>query len=105
MPKLEFSHMAVWNCIGVCSHAWLLRLRFLIASRLLCSLDLLFLCFCLLRAGLVKGGWEGGGGLITPMRMQLACSVSLVAPCRDGFAEAPQMRGVFVVFTKNPLSS
>ena len=52
-----------------------------------------------------EGGWEGGGGLITPMRMQLACSVSLVAPCRDGFAEAPQMRGVFVVFTKNPLSS
>ena len=35
MPKLDFLHMAAWTSMGICSHPWLLRFRFLFASRVL----------------------------------------------------------------------
>ena len=55
----DFSHMAAWTSMGIYSHTWLLRVRFLLASRLRSSLDLLCLCFFLLpRVG--KGGMCGG---------------------------------------------
>ena len=48
-------------------------------------------------------GDRGGRGVLTSVRMRLASSVSVVAPCRGGFADTNTV--VFVVLTKNPASS